>query len=55
MGFVTEPEVRRRALRSAFGALLVGSGVGEAAPSQAGGSGGASAPRTPRRTAEVDV
>ena len=53
MGFVTEPEVRSRAMRCAFGALTFGSGVGGAAPSQAGGSGGASAPRTPRRAAEV--
>ena len=49
----TEPEVRRRAQRRAFGALVAGSGVGGAAPSRAGGSGGASAPRTPRQTAEV--
>jgi len=37
-------------MRYACGVLIVGSGVGEAAPPQAGGSGGASAPRTPRRT-----
>ena len=42
-----------RAERCAFGALIVGSGVGGAAPSQAEGSGGASAPRAPRQTAEV--